>query len=819
MTCTLCGLDVGVEPLERIDEGTPQRFCCEGCLNVYLILRESGAVASGADLRETDLYKRSLALGLVAAGRTRRRRETAIGVPADAPTAEKLLHVSGMWCGSCAWLIERALTAEPGVRAATVSFAADTLKLTYCPQYLPPDRIERRLASLGYRATADTDAAAADNERRNLWLRLGVAAFLWVNVMMLNVGVYVGYFVATPPALRRFLPWLLMALSAPAVFWAAWPVTRLAIGGLRNRVVRMETLLALGIFAAWIYSAVETVRGGPHIYFDTACAIVTFVLFGKVIERAARERTTRAIRRMYSLLPTKARLADRGGERFVAVEALVPGQRLLVRAGERVPTDGQVVSGASHVDESILTGEAAPRRVETGGAVAGGSLNVDSAIEIVVTRASHDSALAHVVRMVDEALAGRSHIARAVDRATRAFVPAVIVLAAATFFWWAVVAGRPIAEATLTAVTVLIIACPCTLGVATPLALTAAVGAASRLGVLVGRSEALEVIRKVDIVVFDKTGTVTAADFSLIDADWRALGPLGALERFSEHPIGRNVVRQAEARGLPMPSDVRDVEVVRGRGIRGTVDGRRIAIGSRALFGVIPEVLEAKARHHEAEGHTVAFHGPLDAAEGVLAFGSSLVPGAAEVVARLRARGIRTALVSGDSRTAVAHVAKLLGVDEVRADVLPEQKVAVVEEFRSAGHIVAMVGDGINDAPALAAADLGVAVASGTDLAMQAAAVVLMTHEIGRLVDLFDLAHRTFRIVRQNLFWAFAYNTAGLALAATGTLHPIAAVAGMLLSSVSVVGNSYRLANERSTASGARVPGPEPGPRLATSST
>jgi heavy metal translocating P-type ATPase len=799
-TCALCALPLGAAPFARRFDEDERRFCCAGCLNVYAILRESGNAKPGVDLRDTDLFKRSLALGLVAGGAGLKPRPTSGAgatlrptlVPDDAETREAVFRVQGMWCASCAWLIEQVLGAEPAVRRAEVVFAADLLKVRYAPQYLPPDRIPGTLATLGYTLSAPDDTAAEDAERRDLWLRFGIATFLWLNVMMLNLAIYIGYFRETPDSIRHTLPWLLMTLSAPAVFYCAWPVTRLALGGLRHLVVRMETLLALGIFAAWGYSVTESARGGDHIYFDTACAIVTFVLLGKVIERGARERTSRAIRVMHQSMPRKARLLVDGVERLVALDALQPGQVMLVRAGERVPADGEVASGRSHVDESLLTGEAAPAGKQPGSLVAGGSLNLDSALEIRATRTGQESALAHIVSMVEGALGRRSAIERTVDRVSRIFVPAVVVLALGTWigWWWS---GAPFGVALLRAVTVLVIACPCALGIATPLAITAAVGAASRRGVLVGHSGALETLRRVDIVVFDKTGTVTERDFTLLEVDEAALPALAALERYSEHPIGRAVVNAAEVRALRR-LDASDVVVRKGEGIVGRVGGEVMAVGSRRLFASVPEALAACADAHTAEGHTVAFHGSPTEARGLLVLGQRLAPGAAAVIAALRARGIRTALVSGDAAATVAHMARTLGVDDYAAETLPHEKVAYVERLKAEGRTVAMVGDGINDAPALAVADLGVAVATGTDLAMKAAAVVLMNNDLSKLLDVLDLAERTFRVVRQNLFWAFLYNTAGLALAVTGVLHPIIAAAGMVLSSVSVVANSYRLA-------------------------
>jgi heavy metal translocating P-type ATPase len=710
-----------------------------------------------------------------------------------------------MWCTSCAWLIERALLAEKGVLAAEAMFASDVVRVRYSPQHLPPSRIADSIRSLGYAAEEcrGLEGRTDDTLRRDLLLRLGVAAFLWINVMTLSFVIYVGYFEAVHPAAGRLMPFLLMALSAPAVFWSAQPVLRAAWLGVRQLAVRVELLLALGMCSAWAYSAVEAISGGQHIYFDTACAISTLVLAGKLLEHGAKQRASRAVGLLYRTMPRKARLVLDGQERFVATEELRQGMIFAVRPGERIPADGIVVEGASHVDESMVTGESAPVRRGGGDRVLGGSLNSDGVLRVQATSAGGGSTLGNIISAVGSALTNRSQAERTADGAARAFVPAVIALALFTFVYFGLKGDA--GAALIRAIAVLVIACPCSLGIATPLALTATVGRAASRGILVNDVRALETIRRVDVLVLDKTGTVTEGEFQLLETsppelDRSLLASVASLEANSEHPIGRAMARWASQEGL-RPLAASGVRVRKGAGIEGKAGGREIFAGNRALAAErgarIPVTLEAVASGWQNEGHSVVFVGCGTSVCGALALGDRIRPDAASLVRGMASRGIRTLLVSGDSEATTAAVARAIGVSEFRGAVQPGVKSAVVRELQQHGLTVAMVGDGINDAPALACADLGIALGSGTDLAMKAAPVVLMNNSLDRIPEVFDLARRALAVVRQNLFWAFAYNTVGISLAVAGILNPIVAAGAMVLSSLSVIANSLRVGRPR----------------------
>ncbi|MBK7294485.1 MAG: heavy metal translocating P-type ATPase [Holophagaceae bacterium] len=795
-TCDLCGAAATKHPQVQAFRGQAKRFCCTGCLNVYAILLESGAIEAGVDLRSTDLYQESLRLGLLGQG----GEAAPSALPEGAETKEALYQLSGMWCAACGWVVEHALRREAGVVSAEVLFTSDLLKVTYCPQMLPPGTVPERVKSLGYRAAEfGTEMEGDRREWQDMLLRLGIAGGLWMNVMLFSLVIYASYFEGISPWAQRAVPFILMVLTLPVVLYSAWPIHRIAWFGVKTGHLRMEALISTGVLAAFAYSSAQAILGGRHFYFDTACAIVTLVLTGKALERHAKDRSARAIAMLHRLLPKKARLRVDGQERFVAIEALEPGTLILVKPGERIPADGVVVEGQSTVDESVVTGESDPRAKAPGDALICGSLNMAGVLELRVTRCGEDSTLAQIVKSVQAALAGKSPLERTVDRVSRIFIPVVLALAALTVV---VCLSRGLAgtEAMLRGIAVLVIACPCALGIATPLATTAAIGAASRQGIIIRDARVLETFRKVDLLILDKTGTVTEGDFRVRHAELDHLDLVAALESYSEHPLAHAVRRYAADLGIDR-LDASGIEIRAGRGLMGTIAGHRAAVGNRRLLAeeglALSAELEAKASAWEAEGFTVAFAAVDGIVTGALAFGDRPRAEAASVIAELRARGVRVVLLSGDARATTERIAKAVGVDEFLGEVSPAEKAEAVRRFQAQGKVVAMVGDGINDAPALAAADLGIAMGSGADLAMHAAPVVLMRDSLTRITRVFRLATLTLRVLKQNLFWAFFYNTAGISLAMTGVLNPILAAGAMVLSSLSVIGNSMRLGRDR----------------------
>lgn len=811
--CGLCGLDCGKQTIARTFQDQKLDFCCIGCANVYAILMESGVIASGQNIRDTEVFRRSLELGLISSPTADSEEGVVIGP--QAPTSEVLLQINGMWCSACGWLIEHALKKLPGVVSAEVLFASDLAKVKYCPLYLPPEAIAARISKLGYRATEYSgDNAAAKADIRDLVTRLGVAAFLWANIMAFSVILYVGYFEQISASASRILPWILFALATPLIFYCALPILRSAVIGLWNWQIRMEVLLSLGILAAYGLSIAQTVLGRTHVYFDTSAALVTLVLAGKVLERGAKERAMRSISMLYRLLPKKARIADRGEERFVSIDALRPGTVFVVKAGERIPADGKILEGRTQTDESLLTGESTPITKDAGDAVISGSLNAGGVIKVCTLRVGEDSTLAQIIRLVERAMSSRASIERTVDRISRVFVPSVIALACATFLGL-VLLHIPVGTALLRAISILVIACPCALGLATPLAITTALGFAANRGILISDSGVLERMSKIDTVMLDKTGTVTSGVFRLLDFALAGqhrdpaesfvrdyLPPLAGIELMSEHLVAHAVVQFAREQGV-MPQDVNSIDIRKGYGILATSIGRRMFVGNSVLACTMNAEADANlssaAQQWQQAGLTVIYFGFEGELAGLIAFGDRIKEGASEAIDRLRRRGLSIKLVSGDSRATTAAIAHELGIDDYLGEATPGQKVALVEELQRKGRVVAVVGDGVNDAPALAQGDLGIALGTGADIAMSAAPIVLVRGSLELIEETFRISSRASRVVRQNLFWAFFYNIAGLSLGIAGVLPPIVAAAAMLLSSATVIGNSIRLS--RSSAS------------------
>jgi Cu+-exporting ATPase len=571
----------------------------------------------------------------------------------------------------------------------------------------------------------------------------------------------------------------------------------------------MDLLVALGTSAGWGLSVwLWLVQGHEHLYFEASAVVVTLVLLGKWLEARAKRQTTAAIRALQALRPETAHVLVKGGqEADLPLAEVMAGDRLVVRPGERLPADGEVEEGETEVDESMLTGEPLPVPKAAGARVTGGSINGEGRIVMRATAVGSESVLAHIIRLVEDAQAAKAPIQRLVDQVSAVFVPAVLAIAAVTLCAWLLV-GAGIEQALIPAVAVLVIACPCALGLATPAAIMAGTGVAARHGILIKDAQALELAHRVDTVAFDKTGTLTVGQPRLVafvaapGTDESAeLAAAASLQGGSEHPLARAVVAAAQERGL-MPPPTGAVRAVAGRGTEGEVEGRSYLIGSLRWLqelGLAMGPLQPEVERLQGEGATVSalverLAGRL-VLRAVMAFADAPKPGAAEALARLRRRGLRLVMISGDNRAAAQAMAARLGLQprEVLAEVLPGDKAAQVAALRQGGHVVAMVGDGVNDAPALAAADVGLAMGTGTDVAMHAAGITLMRGDVALVAGAFDISHRTVRKIRQNLFWAFFYNVAGIPLAALGALNPVVAGAAMALSSVSVLTNALLL--------------------------
>jgi Cu+-exporting ATPase len=654
--------------------------------------------------------------------------------------------------------------------------------------------------------------------QRRFWIALALA----VPVVILEMAPHFAggpHDAFIPPELSN---WIQLLLATPVVLWAGWPFFERGWQSLVTRNLNMFTLIALGTGTAWIYSVVATVapgifpdtfrmHGAVAVYFEAAAVITVLVLLGQVMELRAREKTSGAIRALLNLAPKTARLiAPDGAEREVALDEVVIGNKLRVRPGEKIPVDGKVVEGGSAVDESMVTGESMPVTKSTGDTVIGGTLNASGALVIVAERVGRDTMLARIVALVAEAQRSRAPIQRLADTVSGWFVPAVIAVALLAFAAWGIWGPEPrFSYALVAAVAVLIIACPCALGLATPMSIMVGVGRGAEAGVLIKNAEALERMEKVDTLVVDKTGTLTegkpavTAVLTASGFDEAQVVRLAAsVEKASEHPLAAAVVAAAADRKLAL-AEARDFDAPTGKGVLGTVEGKRIALGTARFLreqGIDVSALEQGADEFRRDGATAIFVGVDGKAAGVLAIADPVKASTAAALAALKADGVRVIMLTGDNRTTAQAIARRLGITEIEAEVLPDQKSAVVTRLKVEGRVVAMAGDGVNDAPALAAADVGIAMGTGTDVAIESAGVTLLKGDLNGIVRARRLSEAVMRNIRQNLFFAFIYNAAGVPIAA-GVLYPafgillspIIAAAAMALSSVSVITNAARL--------------------------
>ena len=713
----------------------------------------------------------------------------------DVPPERLEFAIGGMTCATCAGRVEQALAGVPGVDRATVNLATEKATVDGHAGLLRPAALIEAVREAGYEATLLTgnadreqarETAEAARLRRLLW-QVVVAAALSAPLLLSMAGL------ALPG-------WLAMLLATPVQFWIGARFYRAGWKALRAGTGNMDLLVALGTSAAYAYSVFLVATGaGQHTYFEAAAVVITLVLFGRWLEARAKRSTGSAIRALMALRPETARVERNGGELELPVAAVLRGDVVVVRPGERIPTDGRVLSGNSQVDESLLTGESLPVDKQEGAGVVGGSINGGGLLRVTTTAVGADSTLARVIALVEGAQTRKAPVQRLVDRVAAVFVPIVLGCALVALLAWWVLAGS-FAAGLIAAVSVLVIACPCALGLATPTALMVGTGAAARAGILIRDAEALERAHGVDTVVLDKTGTLTEgrpAVTEILPAGMPAdalLRLAAAAQTGSEHPLARAILARADGlqRGL-----LTEFQSHTGLGLTAQVDGRRIAIGNRRLMAThgVELALETAAAALETQGRTVMWIAALDppALLGAIAVADPVKPHAAEAVRRLRAAGVEPILLTGDNARTAQAVAAALGIRDVHAEVLPADKAAHVERLQRAGHRVAMVGDGVNDAPALAQADVGIAMGTGADVAMQAAGITLMRGEPLLIADAIGISRATWRKIRQNLFWAFVYNVVGIPLAGFGLLSPMLAGAAMAFSSVSVVSNALLL--------------------------
>lgn len=741
----------------------------------------------------------------------------------DVPVETLTLAISGMTCASCAAHVEAALAGVAGVVAATVNLTTGRATVAFLPGLAEPSDLISAVAAAGYEAhPADAVAPPDEAERRTREsrLRMRLAWALTVPIILWMIpDMFWGVMWPTPAAFNAGM--ILLALPALAVGHRTY---RSALAAVRHRSANMDTLIALGTTVSFLTGPASFFTPLAN-YAGVAAMIMAFHLTGRHVEETAKGRASRAIRRLVELGANTARVLHEGAEVEVPIEAVQVGDMIVVRPGEKIPTDGVVIEGESAVDESMATGESMPVEKRPGQEVIGATVNQDGLLTIRATRVGRETFLSQVIRLVEEAQGSKVPIQELADRVTAIFVPLILALALLTILLWIVAPGAmrplvtagsflpwvnpdlgPIPLALLSAVAVLVIACPCALGLATPTALMVGSGIGAERGILIRSGEALQALRAVRVVAFDKTGTITKGQPEVTDlvpaagvATADLLRMAAAAEQGSEHPLGKAIVRRAGAEGMTIPR-AREFQAVRGKGVIAQVDGQEVVVGSRYLLaerGVDPSPLAEALRQLEGEAKTAVLVAAGGRPLGAIAVADTPKEDASRAIEELRRMGLHTVIVTGDNRRTAAAIAREVGIAEVRAEVLPDGKAGEVRRLQEAFGLVAFVGDGINDAPALAQADVGIAIGTGTDIAIEASDVTLVRGELTSVVQAIRLSRATFRVIRQNLFWALAYNVVMIPLALIGWMHPILAEAAMATSSVSVVTNSIRLRRAR----------------------
>ncbi|MGW8312462.1 MAG: heavy metal translocating P-type ATPase [Desulfuromonadales bacterium] len=790
--CDHCGL---VSPpadlvVDEID-GQLHNFCCQGCRGAYRII-------TGCGLGRFYTQRNWIGQGLPD-GAFKQQYDNAYlekFVQPAGEQAELSFLLEGLRCATCVWLNERILMGLAGVSDARINYGTHRARVRYDPARVTPEDLFAAITRLGYQPrplSRDSVHEAYVRERRELLIRFGTAFFLSMQLMGYSFALYAGYFQGIDAGTRSLLQYFAALVTTPVVFYSGWPFLAGAWRSLRNRVANMDMLIALGVLAAY-FSSLYALATGGEVYFDTAAMIVTLILGGRLFESAARRRAASGVERLLQLAPDSALRIDAGGEP-VRVESslLQPGDRIRVVPGERFPCDGEILQGATEIDCSAATGEPLPQYGTEGDAVLAGTLNLIAPVTVLVKLRATDSFVSRVARLVEEAQARRAPIQRLADRIAARFIPLVVFIAGLTWFYWTLQPSAQV-QPLLAAVAVLVIACPCALGLATPTAILVASGAAAAHGILFRGGDVLETCGRLDRVCFDKTGTLTNGTPTVTGvvaasgSDEDLLLLAARIEWESRHPLAAGICAMARQHDMPivaMPS----VHTLPGRGLIAMEGESTFLAGNRILM----------AEHdiscpEPTDGMTTEVHIAWNSQYlGYLLLEDTTRPQAGKVLAELRRLGLKTSLLTGDTSQAGPQLAEALGIDEVRCGMIPEAKVRYIEQLQLHGEKVLMVGDGINDAPSLAIADVGCAMVGGTDIALDSSDLILTKPDLTRLVDALRLARRTLRVIRQNLFWAFFYNLAALPLAASGKLVPIHAAAAMALSSICVVANSLRL--------------------------
>lgn len=785
LSCDLCGLEITDKPILQVFDGEGKHFCCKGCARVYQAAYENGMLDQVVQ-KESEPHQNQ--------------------INPFAKTESTYFNLDGMWCSGCAQAAERVLQKQPGIKSAQVSFAAERGRIDFDPQSAHPEEVLKALDGLGYKARAITDRSTrkADRQRENMLLQLIVALAFGMQVMLLYFELlYPRYAAGTfgGAELQRyhFFAWI---LATPALFIGGSSILRGAWRALSARTATMDTLVALGTLSAYGYSVYITLRGSGEVYFDSVVMITTFIMFGRYLEKLGGTQARKDLRNLLQLQPENAWRRAAGDWTRVNVSKLEPGDQVLVKPGEHVPADGKVMVGEGAVNEAMLTGESAPVPKVPGDGLYAGTIVADNALAMEVQEVSDGTRLSKITDLVEQTLASKPPIQRLADRASAYFATGILIAAMVTGLGWFFVVGQSPGRAVIAAVAVLVVACPCALGLATPLALTVALGRATRKGIIIRKPAAIETAARIDRIVFDKTGTLTEGRMSVVDVvveDDAGLskGELVQLaasaEQRSNHPIAQAIIAAAERDLLPIDNFKQE----RGRGARALVHAgqdQEIRIGKGDYIGSHRSQRSAEIAHeHQSKGESVVWVSRDDTPTGFIALSDRPQPDSGNLLTALRELNVVPVMLSGDNQETTRAVAEELHLSNYEGNCPPEEKAEKIKSWQAQDERVAMVGDGINDAPALAAADLSVTVAGGTDIAGETSDVILTREDLTLVPWLILSSRRTRRIILENLGWAFAYNLVSVPLAAFGLISPVIAAAAMATSSLLVVGNSLRL--------------------------
>jgi heavy metal translocating P-type ATPase len=818
--CVLCGLSLQRGHVEAKFRGIDYRFCCTGCRQVFTILMQATDSGDPQSFRKTDLFKQCLQMGIIPKSEAdldgkstdfkaegavaRSSKNTKIEKAADASSTKLLeltLKIDNMWCPACAWVIDETLRKNKGIFESACNFTTDRLQVKYSPIQTSPADIMHTIKKLGYSPT-DPSAAQDALGRRKEFIRFAICAFLTMNIMMLSYALFSGFFTDLTADTITKLSWPPFLMATAVMVYGGWELFKKAWSGLTNIAFSMETLIILGALSAYFLSAYNFYQGSIHIYFDTASMLITLVLLGKTLERRAKGRVLESIDSFLSIKPAKVKICTQEfpDGRYVSADQLNVGDVFRVDENEIVPADGRILTGSGSVDESSLTGEPLPVAKKPGLTIRSGTRVIGGMFEVSADKVGQDATLGQMIEIIEKTLLAKTPLEGKTDRILQWFVPIILCLAAGTALV-CLIAGISAEASILRAVTVMVVSCPCALGIAIPLARVAGISIAGKKGILVRDFSAFEQAQKIDTFVFDKTGTITVGRWNLQEivpiapfTQNQALALAAGLEKESDHFIANEILAQAHQKRI-QPQKFSRITATE-KGLIGKADGHEVKIG--ALSFLHSEIQSENSRQineiiNRTSEKSIVYLGSGGRLAALFIFGDDIRKDAKSTIERLIADGYRISLVSGDGHQTTKSIGKTVGLEAVKGNQMPQDKAAFVAELQNRGYQVAMVGDGINDAPALAQADLSLAIYSGGQLSKEAASITLMRGEPGQVVEFMDFATQVNKKIKQNLVFTYLYNTISIPIAMSGLLTPIVAVSAMLLSSISVIGNTLLL--------------------------